>query len=236
MDRNFERALLLVLKHEGGFVNHPKDPGGATNLGVTIGTAKRLGIDVDGDGDTDILDIKKLKPSDAAKVYRAEYWNKIKGDHLPSGVDYAVFDFAVNSGPGRAAEYLQAIAGVAQDGAIGPQTVAAVTKLDPEAEGLSEKGGVFVIWHGGLRPQWVYADSSPDLAKALHDMADMDEVMRFEANGGLFVSWAFIKEEFQGGVVKYLNESMAPLAENPAAAALEDTPIAVIFPGKGVKK
>ncbi len=67
-------------------------------------------------------------------------------------------------------------------------------------------------------------------------MADMDEVMRFEANGGLFVSWAFIKEEFQGGVVKYLNESMAPLVENPAAATLEDTPIAVIFPGKGVKK
>lgn len=110
------------------------------------------------------------------------------------------------------------------------------TKLDPEAEGLSEKGGVFVIWHGGLRPQWVYAGSSADLAKALHDIADVDEVMGFEANGGLFVSWAFIKEEFQGGVVKYLNESMVPLVENPAAATLEDTPIAVIFPGKGVKK
>jgi hypothetical protein len=97
---NFERAMPLVLRHEGGFVNHPKDPGGATNLGVTIGTARRLGIDVDGDGDTDIIDIKLLKPKDAAKVYRAEYWNKVKGDQLPSGVDYAVFDFAVNSGPG----------------------------------------------------------------------------------------------------------------------------------------
>lgn len=133
MDRNFERAMPLVLRHEGGFVNHPKDPGGATNLGVTIGTARRLGIDVDGDGDTDIIDIKLLKPKDAAKVYRAEYWNKVKGDQLPSGIDYAVFDFAVNSGPGRAAEYLQAIAGVAQDGEIGPQTVAAVAKLDPAA-------------------------------------------------------------------------------------------------------
>lgn len=129
MDRNYERALELVLKHEGGFVNHPADPGGATNLGITIGVAKRLGIDVDGDGDTDIVDIKKLRREDAAKVYRAEYWNKVRGDDLPDGVDYAVFDFAVNSGPARAAKYLQAIVGVKQDGKIGPQTLAAVAAM-----------------------------------------------------------------------------------------------------------
>lgn len=128
---NFSSALSAVLKHEGGFVNHPADPGGATNLGVTIGTARRLGIDVDGDGDTDIIDIKLLKPSDAAKVYRAEYWNKVRGDDLPSGVDYAVFDFSVNSGVSRAAKYLQALVGVAQDGVIGPKTLAAVAAYDP---------------------------------------------------------------------------------------------------------
>lgn len=128
---NFVGALAGVLEHEGGFVNHPADPGGATNLGVTLGTAKRLGIDVDGDGDTDIIDIKLLKPVDAAKVYRSEYWNKVRGDDLPAGLDYAVFDFAVNSGPGRAAKYLQALVGVAQDGAIGPKTLAAVAAYDP---------------------------------------------------------------------------------------------------------
>jgi hypothetical protein len=110
------------------------------------------------------------------------------------------------------------------------------SKVDPEAEGLEGKGGVFVIWHGGLRPQWVYTGFSTDLAKALHDIADVDEVMDLEVNGGLFVTWAFIKEEFRGGVVKYLNEAMDPVVENPAAATLEDTPIAVIFPGKGGKK
>jgi len=133
MERNFLRAMPLVLKHEGGFVNHPKDPGGATNLGVTIGTAKRLGLDVDGDGDTDIIDIKLLKPADAAKVYRAEYWNKVRADDLPAGVDYTVFDFAVNSGPGRAVKYLQAAVGVEQDGLVGPVTLAAAAKANPAA-------------------------------------------------------------------------------------------------------
>ncbi|MAN77770.1 MAG: hypothetical protein CML24_11405 [Rhizobiales bacterium] len=128
---NFASALTEVLAHEGGYVNNPADPGGPTNLGVTLGTAKRLGIDVDGDGDTDIIDIKLLQPVDAAKVYRAEYWNKVRGDDLPSGLDFAVFDFAVNSGPGRAAKYLQALVGVAQDGSIGPKTLAAVAAYDP---------------------------------------------------------------------------------------------------------
>lgn len=130
MKANFDAALREVLRHEGGFVNHPADPGGATNLGITIGTARALGIDVDGDGDTDILDIKKLRISDAAKVYRAHYWDKIDGDYLPSGVDFAVFDFAVNSGVGRASRFLQQCLGVGVDGDIGPKTVEAAQKMD----------------------------------------------------------------------------------------------------------
>jgi len=133
MESNFQRSLTAVLAHEGGYVNHPRDPGGATNLGVTIGTAKRLGLDVDGDGDTDIVDIKLLKPADAGKVYRAEYWNRVKGDQLPAGVDYAVFDFAVNSGVSRASIYLQEIVGVAPDGRIGPLTLQAVEQWDSVA-------------------------------------------------------------------------------------------------------
>jgi lysozyme family protein len=130
MDRNFEPALSLVLENEGGYVNNPHDPGGATNLGITIGTAKRVGLDVDGDGDTDTDDIKLLKPADAAKVYRAEYWDKIQGDVLPNGLDYALFDFAVNSGPGRAVKTLQGLLGVKVDGQIGPQTLAAIDKVN----------------------------------------------------------------------------------------------------------
>jgi lysozyme family protein len=130
MKSNFDAALKAVLKHEGGFVNHPADPGGATNLGITIGTARALGIDVDGDGDTDILDIRKLRVEDAAKVYRAHYWDKVDGDYLPSGVDFAVFDFAVNSGVGRASRFLQQILGVSVDGNIGPKTVEAAQKMD----------------------------------------------------------------------------------------------------------
>jgi len=128
---NYTRALPLILKHEGGFVNHPKDPGGATNKGVTIGTLKRLGIDVDGDGDSDIVDLRNLRQSDVERVYKLFYWDAVKADQLPSGVDYAVADFAVNSGPSRAAQHLQRIVGVTADGDIGPKTLAAVAKRDP---------------------------------------------------------------------------------------------------------
>jgi lysozyme family protein len=130
MKSNFEKSLKLVLKHEGGYVNHRADPGGPTNLGVTLATAKRLGVDVDGDGDTDIDDIKKLKPVHAALVYRNSYWNSVRGDDLPFGVDYVVFDFAVNSGVSRASKFLQRAAKVKADGVIGPVTLDAVYSLD----------------------------------------------------------------------------------------------------------
>lgn len=130
---NFPRSLDAVLLTEGGFVNDPRDPGGATNKGVTIGTLKRLGIDVDGDGDSDIVDLKALRPVDLQRVYKPFYWDAVRGDLLPSGLDYAVFDFAVNSGPSRAAMKLQGIVRVDMDGDIGPKTIAAVDKCDPLA-------------------------------------------------------------------------------------------------------
>ncbi|MGR3495235.1 glycoside hydrolase family 108 protein [Citreimonas sp.] len=132
MDRA-DICIRRILKHEGGYVNHKDDPGGATNLGVTIGTLKRIGIDVDGDGDSDIADLRALRVSDAVKVYRRFYWDKVEADLLPVGVDYAVADYAVNSGVSRASKALQGIVGVKQDGVIGPKTLAAVNGRDPAA-------------------------------------------------------------------------------------------------------
>ena len=125
----FRRSLTEVLRHEGGYSDHPRDPGGATNLGVTLATARAHDLDVDGDGDVDKIDVRNLKPRDVEPVYRASYWLKAKCDRLPAGVDLMVFDLAVNSGPGRAAKFLQECVGVPADGAIGPITLAAVARL-----------------------------------------------------------------------------------------------------------
>lgn len=120
---NFPACLADVLVHEGGYVDHPKDPGGATNLGITIGTLTGwLGRQATK------AEVKALTKTTVAPIYRAKYWDKVRGDDLPSGLDAAVFDFAVNSGPGRAAKLLQRLVGVPQDGEIGPMTLAAVAK------------------------------------------------------------------------------------------------------------
>lgn len=121
MDRNFQRALSLVLKHEGGWSDHPKDPGGATMRGVTLATFRRY---VKPNATKD--DLRKITDEQIAAVYRRHYWDAVAGAELPDGIDYAVFDFAVNSGPARAAKYLQAIVGTTTDGKIGPATLAAV--------------------------------------------------------------------------------------------------------------
>jgi len=125
---NSKRAIAEILKHEGGYVNHPSDPGGATNKGITIGTYRQF-INPTGT----IADLKKLTTDDAIIVYKRQYWDAVLGDLLPAGVDYAVADFAVNSGPSRSAKYLQKVAGVSQDGKIGPQTLEAVEAMDAEA-------------------------------------------------------------------------------------------------------
>ncbi len=128
MKENFLDALAAVLHHEGGFVNHPKDPGGMTNLGCT----KKVWEEWVGH-EVDEKTMRNLTPADVAPLYKAKYWDKVRGDDLPSGVDYVVFDAAINSGPGRAAKWLQQTVDVATDGAIGPGTLRAVNSI-PAAE------------------------------------------------------------------------------------------------------
>lgn len=123
---NYRAALREVLRHEGGVADHPRDPGGLTNLGVTIGTAQANGLDVDGDGDVDRQDVLKLTPAHVEPLYKRKHWDAVEGDKLPAGVDLMVFDAAVNSGPVRARRWLQEAVKVRPDGVIGPVTLAAV--------------------------------------------------------------------------------------------------------------
>jgi lysozyme family protein len=125
MKDNFEQCFALVLKNEGGYTDNLKDPGGATNLGCTKTTWEAfVGHEVTKD------DIKALTPTDVMPLYKANYWDKINGDSLPYGVDYAVFDFAINSGTGRAAKTLQSVLGVNQDGQIGAATLRALEEAN----------------------------------------------------------------------------------------------------------
>ena len=126
MKENFDAALKAILHHEGGFVNHPKDPGGMTNLGVT----KRVWEEWVGH-EVDEKAMRALTPADVDPLYRRKYWDRIKGDDLPIGVDYAVFDAAINSGPGRAAKWLQQTVGAVPDGAVGAGTLGEVAAMEP---------------------------------------------------------------------------------------------------------
>ena len=124
---NFPSSLALVLEAEGGFVNHPSDPGGMTNLGVTQKAWRdwvKRGVDE--------AEMRALTPELVAPMYKAKYWDACKCDDLPRGIDYSVFDSAVNMGAGRAAKLLQAALGVTTDGIIGRGTLAVAENADPE--------------------------------------------------------------------------------------------------------
>lgn len=125
MKENWDTCLASVLKHEGGYVDHPKDPGGATNLGVTIGTLSQwLGRKATK------AEVKALTVAAVSPIYKRNYWDKVRGDELPSGLDNATFDFAVNSGPAKSVSVLQSILGVTKDGRMGPETLAAIKQHD----------------------------------------------------------------------------------------------------------
>lgn len=117
--RNFEAALEHVLKSEGGYVNDKRDPGGETNMGISKRSYPSENI-------------KGMTRKRAGEIYRRDFWNAVRGDELPSGVDLAVFDAAVNSGPVRAIKWLQAALEVPQDGIFGAITQTALRQVSPE--------------------------------------------------------------------------------------------------------
>ena len=114
---NYVTCLEMILHHEGGYVNHPKDPGGETNLGVT----KRVYEDFGG-----TKDMKDLVREDVEPIYKKTYWDRMKCDDVPAGLELCLFDFGVNAGTGRSAKYLQRMIGTVADGGIGPNTLRAL--------------------------------------------------------------------------------------------------------------
>lgn len=123
----YDEALARLLAHEGGYCNHPADPGGPTNFGITIYDYRRYAKP-----DATAADVKAMTVDEAKRIYRAKYWDAQACDALPAGIDYAVFDYGVNSGIGRSKKVLQRVVGVTADGVLGPQTLRAAAQSDPK--------------------------------------------------------------------------------------------------------
>jgi lysozyme family protein len=119
----YERALSRLLVHEGGYSNHPSDPGGPTNYGITLADYRRYVMP-----DAAAADVRAMKLDDAKRIYRAKYWNALQCDLLPAGLDYAIFDYGVNSGIVRAAKVLQRTLGMPVNGIVGDGEIAAVRR------------------------------------------------------------------------------------------------------------
>ena len=126
-ESNFRACVDVILDKEGGYVDHPNDPGGATNMGITFNTLKAWRHE-----NITKQDVKDLKVEEARQIYQANYWNALSCDELPPGVDLVVFDLGVNAGPGRSAKILQRVVGANADGVIGPITLGAANSLKPE--------------------------------------------------------------------------------------------------------
>ena len=127
MKNNFDKCLHMLLEHEGGYVNDSRDSGGMTNLGVT----KRVYDEWIGRKSTE-QEMRDLTPDDVAPIYKKNYWDRVKGDYVPSGVDWCLYDWAVNSGSGRPAKAVQRAVGATPDGVIGKQTVGLIMEKDPK--------------------------------------------------------------------------------------------------------
>lgn len=125
-EERFQRALERVLQHEGGYSNHPRDPGKRTMRGVTEKVfhsyLKRRGKEK--------RDVKTITDEEIQDIYRRQYWDKVSADELPEGLAYTVFDAAVNSGPRQSVKWLQRALGVADDGIVGEQTLEAAEECD----------------------------------------------------------------------------------------------------------
>lgn len=126
MKDNYKPSLKEVLASEGGFSNHPSDPGGATNYGVT----QRVYNDHRAKKGLPSRSVEDITQAEVEEIYRKDYWNVVKGDDLPYGIDYSTFDAGVNSGPSRGIKWLQKALAVKVDGVIGAVTLQSATRAE----------------------------------------------------------------------------------------------------------
>jgi lysozyme family protein len=133
----FDTAINRLLGNEGGYVNNPADPGGETNWGISKRSYPNL-------------DIATLTREAAIAIYKSDFWDKVDGDALPPGVGFQMLDFAVNSGIGTATRALQRAVGVADDGAFGPMSLAAL-KAQSAADTIMRLLGERLLFMSGLR-------------------------------------------------------------------------------------
>lgn len=118
---NFDQAFTKLLGHEGGYSNHPDDPGGETMWGITLKVARANGY---------VGEMRDMPQAVAKAIAKALYWDKVHADSLPVQVRYSAFDVAYNSGPLAAIKLLQRALGVEADGILGPKTLEAAAKAD----------------------------------------------------------------------------------------------------------
>lgn len=142
MQANYQKSLARVLVHEGGYSNHPADPGGATQHGVT----QRVYDAFRGRQGKPPAPVRYITDGEVNAIYRRQYWDAVQGDSLPPGVDYAVFDGAVNSGPAQSIKWLQRALGVDADGQLGERTLAAVRNANARdlIDGICDKRLAFM--------------------------------------------------------------------------------------------
>jgi lysozyme family protein len=125
----YDEALRRLLAHEGGYTNHPSDPGGPTNFGITIHDYRKYIKP-----NATAADVRAMRVDQAKAIYRAKYWNAQRCDELPAGVDYSVFDYGVNSGIGRSGKVLRRVIGLPDTThVVTDEVLRAVAKRDPKA-------------------------------------------------------------------------------------------------------
>lgn len=154
MKDNFDRSFELTIGHEGGFQNDSRDRGNWTTGKIGKGQNKgtKYGITA---MSYPTLDIKNLTLDDARAIYKRDFWDKVKADDLPYGVDYIVWDMAVNHGPKKAVELLQRAIGAVPDGIIGPRSMDRVNKRDPE-DMIVETCARRAVYYAGIKTVDVY--------------------------------------------------------------------------------
>lgn len=118
---DFDTAFARLMGHEGGYVNHPSDPGGETMWGITARVARAAGY---------TGSMRELPQATARRIARAQYWDAVRADELPAALRFDMFDTAYNSSPPQAVKFMQRALGVVQDGVLGPKTLAALRTAD----------------------------------------------------------------------------------------------------------